>query len=87
VKNRKKVMEVSPYNIVDWTPFKRDPLKELQQACARAGIRLCVYYSHSEDWDDPDAGGPLNTTGKMPATYERYLEQKSKPQLRELLSN
>lgn len=78
---------VSPYNIVDWTPFKRDPLKELAEACARAGIRLCVYYSHSEDWDDPDAGGPLNTNGKMPATYERYLEKKSKPQLKELLSN
>jgi len=79
--------KVSPYNIVDWTPFKRDPLKELSEACARAGIRLCVYYSHSEDWDDPDAGGPLDTNGKMPATYERYLERKSKPQLRELLTN
>ena len=45
MKNPKKVMEVSPYNIVDWTPFKRDPLKELQQARARAGIRSCLYYS------------------------------------------
>jgi alpha-L-fucosidase len=68
--------KASPYNIVDWTPFKRDPLKELQEACDRAGIRLCVYYSHSEDWDDPDAGGPLDTNGKMPENYERYLEKR-----------
>jgi hypothetical protein len=35
-----------PYNIVDWTPFKRDPLKELAQACAAEGIVFGVYYSH-----------------------------------------
>jgi len=79
--------KANPYNIVDWTPFKRDPLKELAEACARAGIRLCVYYSHSEDWDDPDAGGPLDTNGPMPENYGRYLEKKAKPQLKELLTN
>ena len=37
--------KVSPDNIFDWTPFERDPLKELSEACARAGIPFCVYYS------------------------------------------
>jgi hypothetical protein len=41
--------QVSPYKIVDWTPFKRDPLKKLAETCARAGIRFCVYYSHRTD--------------------------------------
>ena len=27
--------QVSPYNIVDWTPFKRDPVKELSDACRK----------------------------------------------------
>ena len=78
---------VSNYNIVDWTPFKRDPLQELSAACRRAGIRFCVYYSHREDWDDPDGYG--NTWDYDPArkNFERYLEQKSKPQVRELLSH
>ena len=49
--------QVSKYNIVDWTPFGRDPLMELSQACQKAGIRFCVYYSHREDWDDPDGYG------------------------------
>ncbi len=79
--------QVSPYNIVDGTPFKRDPLKELSEACARAGIRFCVYYSHREDWDDPDGYG--NDWDYDPARqdFEAYLERKSKPQLRELLTH
>ncbi len=42
----------SPYNIVDATPFKRDVLKELADACAREGIKLHLYYSHI-DWTRP----------------------------------
>jgi alpha-L-fucosidase len=78
---------VSQYNIVDWTPFKRDPLKELSDACQKAGIRFCVYYSHREDWDHPDAYGNNWDYDETKKNFERYLEQKSKPQLRELLTN
>ena len=49
--------QVSKYNIVDWTQFKRDPLKELSDECRKAGIRFCVYYSHREDWEHPDGFG------------------------------
>ena len=78
---------VSDYNIVDWTPFKRDPLEELSQACKRAGIRFCVYYSHREDWDHPDGYGNNWDYDRSKKNFARYLEQKSKPQLRELLTN
>jgi alpha-L-fucosidase len=43
----------TPYNIVDWTPFRRDPLKELADACRAAGIKLFFYYSQL-DWHHPD---------------------------------
>ena len=33
------------YDIVDATPFGRDPLKELSQACAEEGLSLGFYYS------------------------------------------
>ena len=39
----------SPYNIVDATPFKRDVIAELAQACKQEGIRLHLYYSQL-DW-------------------------------------
>jgi alpha-L-fucosidase len=77
----------SQYNIVDWTPFKRDPVKELSEACAKAGIRFCVYYSHREDWDDPDGYGNNWDYDRTKKNFDRYLEHKSKPQLRELLTN
>lgn len=37
------------YDIVEFTPFKRDPFKELAEACKTHGIRFCIYYSHM-DW-------------------------------------
>lgn len=77
---------VSKYNIADWTPFARDPLAELAEACRREGIRFCVYYSHREDWDDPDAYGNDWDYDDSKKDFARYLEQKSKPQVRELLS-
>ena len=79
--------KVSQYNIVDWTPFHRDPLKELGEACKKAGIRFCVYYSHREDWDHPDGYGNNWDYDRSKKNFVRYLEEKSKPQLRELLSN
>jgi alpha-L-fucosidase len=43
--------------LTDWdiggTPFKRDILKELADACTAAGIRLCFYHSIM-DWLHPD---------------------------------
>ncbi|MDF2715038.1 MAG: hypothetical protein K0R28_1963 [Paenibacillus sp.] len=45
-----------PYDI-RMTPFKRDPLLELKEACARHGIKYGFYYSHAFDWEHPDAPG------------------------------
>lgn len=48
---------VSHYNIVEATPFKRDPMAELRDACKRQGIRFGFYYSHAFDWGEADAPG------------------------------
>jgi alpha-L-fucosidase len=42
---------VSKYNVVDATPFKRDILGELAEACRAEGLKLGFYYSHWMDWD------------------------------------
>lgn len=52
----------SDYNIVDATPFRRDVLKELADACRKHGIRLHLYYSHL-DWHRDDYY-PLGRTGR-----------------------
>lgn len=85
---------VSSYNIFDWTPFKRDPLQELAKACEEEGIKFCVYYSHREDWDHPGGYGNNwdydNDWGMDlydPVKFGSYLEEKAKPQVKELLTN
>ena len=79
----------SPYNIVDATPFKRDVLKELADACAREGIKLHLYYSHI-DWTRPDypSGRTGLETGRDPKlrdwpAYYRFMNA----QLTELLTD
>jgi len=86
--------KVSPYNIVDATPFKRDPIKELSQACRKKGIRFGSYYSIDRDWHHPDAfcgnKGEGNTWDYPNTTredFDKYFEEKALPQLRELLTN
>src|SRR6266853_5665491 len=80
--------KVSPYNIVDATPFHRDPMKELAAACQRAGIKLCFYYSQTQDWHEPNGIG--NTWDfKEPSSqeFEKYYNEKAIPQVREVLTN
>jgi len=48
----------SPFNIVDATPFGRDPLKELAEACRKHDMKPGFYYSQNYDWHHP--GGALN---------------------------
>ena len=79
--------KVSSYNVVDATPFKRDVLKELSDACARRGMRLGFYYSQAQDWHEPNGAG--NTWDFGPdekKDFDQYLREKAEPQVRELLT-
>ena len=84
--------KVSKYNIIDWTPYDSDPLRELAEECRREGIRFGFYYSHREDWDEPFAYGntwdfDFDPEKDLKTFEEKYLETKAKPQLRELLTS
>jgi alpha-L-fucosidase len=77
------------YNVVDWTPFHRDPLKELADECRRQGIKLFFYYSQL-DWHNTDywpRGGTGHATGRPEGgDWTRYLDFMD-AQLTELLTN
>jgi alpha-L-fucosidase len=78
--------KVSGYDVMA-TPFKRDILKELAQACREAGIRLGFYHSIL-DWHHPDAQGAAfpDYEKKKNPNWSRYVESYMKPQLDELLT-
>lgn len=79
----------TPYNIVDWTPFRRDPLKELADECHAEGIKLFFYYSQL-DWHNTDywpRGGTGHDTGRPDTgNWNRYIDFMN-AQLTELLTN
>jgi alpha-L-fucosidase len=58
------------------TPYQRDLLKPLADACHREGIEICWYHSIM-DWYHPDAKG---------ARFPQYVEH-MRGQLKELLTN
>lgn len=77
-----------PFNIVDASPFGRDPMKELAEACREAGLGFGFYYSHNQDWTAPGgAGGPDRNDDGSPATFDQYFEEKCYPQVVEICSN
>ncbi len=69
--------KLTDYNIVDYTPFGRDVLKELSEACKKEGMKLGFYYSIM-DWHNPLAHGD---------SFPKYRDEYMKPQLKELLTN
>jgi alpha-L-fucosidase len=66
--------QANPYNITR-TPFKRDIMKELSDACREQGIKMCWYHSIL-DWHYPSDGPNY-------ADYSKMLHA----QVKELLTN
>ena len=69
------------------TPFKRDIMKELSDACRRQGIAMCWYHSIM-DWHHPDylPRRKWEQRSAEGANFDRYVTY-LKNQLRELTSN
>jgi alpha-L-fucosidase len=70
------------------TPFRRDILKELSEACRRAGLKMCWYHSIM-DWHHPDYLPRRDwetTRSTEGADFRRYV-QHLKNQLSELVGN
>ena len=81
--------KVSDYDIVDRTPYGKDVLKALAEACRKEGIKLFFYHSQL-DWHHPDYF-PRGRTGlfagrEEKGDFNRYLDYMD-AQLRELLTN
>jgi len=79
--------KLTDYDIVDATPFGRDPLKELAVECRKQGIKLGFYYSQTQDWHHPHGHGNDWDYVEEEKNFAGYIENYVKPQVRELLTN
>ena len=79
----------SAYNVYDATPFKRDPLKELADACRKYGIKLGFYYSQAQDWSHKGGAAKGGHWDKVAqdGSMDKYIDSIAVPQVKELLTN
>ena len=76
--------KITPYNIIDATPYGKDVIQELYDACQRHGLHFGFYYSHMADWYHPGANG-CDWDPAHRGSRENYLNSIALPQVRELL--
>lgn len=81
--------KVSDFDVVDRTPYGKDIVRQLAEACREQGIKLFLYHSQL-DWRHPDYF-PRGTTGREAGRpesgdFNRYLDYMD-AQLTELLTN
>ncbi len=88
-----------PFNVMH-TPFGRDIIAELAEACYKHGLKFGLYYSQELDWHHPHGGGYDKTTGCSGTSWYNSwdfpgvdnkdfsicFEEKIKPQVKEILT-
>ena len=89
------------FNVVDATPFHRDVIGEMAEACQKYGLKLGLYYFQDLDWHEKDGGGytsnHLSCSGvswdnswdfpdEKSKNYDRCFEGKILPQMEEILT-
>jgi alpha-L-fucosidase len=84
---------LTPYNVADATPFKRDVTRELTDACRDAGMHFGCYYSIDRDWYRPQGQGNRykqtnlwDYADSKREDFDRYFTTFAKPQVEELLT-
>ncbi len=77
-----------PFNIIDATPYKKDPIAAIAAACKKYNIKFGLYYSQAQDWNHP--GGAAASGGHWDSaqngSMDKYIDEVAVPQVREILS-
>jgi alpha-L-fucosidase len=81
--------DTTDYDVVDATPYGKDLLKPLAEACRKEGVEFCTYYSIM-DWhhpaqyrNNPERYNPTKIHADRKAEYMAYMKQ----QLKDLMAS
>lgn len=81
--------KVTDWDIVDATPYGKDLLKPLAEACRRHGLKLGFYYSQAQDWTH--SGGAVYDNSEWDDAHKgdmnEYIKTIATPQVKEILTN
>ena len=88
--------KLTEYDIIDATPYGKDPMKALAKECKKQGIKLCFYYSvkdwHHENYpleytyfSKPHPDGYVGFPNKNKPDYKKYFAY-LEGQVKELLT-
>jgi alpha-L-fucosidase len=79
---------VTDWDVVDATPYGKDLLKPLAEACRKHGIKLGFYYSQAQDWCHPGGaaiGGHWDNSQN--GSMDEYIRNIAVPQVKEILTH
>lgn len=80
--------KASKWNVVDATPYGKDLLKPLAEACHKHGLRLGFYYSQAQDWNNRGGAASGGHWDKaQDGSMDEYIDKVAVPQVKEILSN
>jgi len=76
-----------PFNVVDATPYGKDVVQQLADACKKHNMPLGLYYSQDQDWTHP-GGSYFYKKGwdkQQEGDFAKYIEDVSLPQVKEIM--
>jgi len=80
--------KASDWNVVKATPYGKDLLKPLAEACKKYGLKLGFYYSQAQDWNNPGGAAKGGHWDKaQDGSMDDYIRNVAVPQVKEILSN
>ncbi|MDE3743879.1 alpha-L-fucosidase [Maribacter polysaccharolyticus] len=82
--------KVSEWDIVDASPYGKDLIAPLAEACKKHGIKLGLYYSQAQDWNQGGSARGKDKKGKWDPAQEHdmddYIKNIAVPQVKEILT-
>lgn len=80
--------KVTDWDVVDATPYGKDLIAPLADACRKHGMKLGFYYSQAQDWNHPGGGAyKAKWDDAQKGDFAKYIDEIAIPQVREILSN
>lgn len=78
--------KVNGWSVVKASPYGKDLIKPLAEACRKHGIKLGFYYSQAQDWNNGGAAAGGKWDPAQEHSMDDYIDQVAVPQVREILT-